>query len=567
MHQQEHSMQYSLVVCFENQDWKSVIEILKERYDCCQHEDDTTTLLESSSTYYSREQNAYRGQEEEEEAEELGDIFENFLFRVDELLRNDHMLEETAIQIMQLFLSLLTMTSPYLSYAASTEDSNAFVDADADADADEGSYQYSPTHKSNTEGAITATTPLIHHLCIENKHIALALLLRTLDPSVASSEVQKVAHIIFDYEEIINSTTTSAGHTQSLSVYRNLNVYHTPLQAAWAGTLLDEKRFGNLDKIHHYDDLTDVQADLWKTTVYLLLAFDGKPISLDFATGGDFNILPVISRYGFRCYDTVMMMALRLYPGLAQSAAAAAAAGASHTIEADGRNDCDDCDPDLDVADRSCEFPLHEACKHQICYRPAAAPAAANKVDVPVATEVTEGTETEGGDNNPHHSPHLSFNRTSGLPVRCVDFPAIMVLKQYQSAAFRLDTNGRLPLHLALIHHRRNRERLAAIATKESGEKDDNSDDSSIYEEEGSAAGGVDDDYIIYSVPLIKALVQTNPKALEHAEPSTGLYPFLLAASNDTSSTLDMLFFLVYSNPNVVANNALFLGRKMEPSS
>ena len=563
MNQQEHSMQYSLIVCFEIQDWKSVIEILKERYyDCCQHEDDALTLLESSSTYYYREQNAYRRQEEEEEAEELGDIFENFLFRVDELLRNDHMLEETAIQIMQLFLSLLTVTSPYLSYVASTENSNAFIDADAD----EGSYQYSPTHKSNTEGAMTATTPLIHHLCIENKHIALALLLRTLDPSVASSEVQKVAHVIFDYEEIINSTTTSAGHTQS--VYRNLNVYHTPLQAAWAGTLLDEKRFGNLDKIHHYDDLTDVQADLWKTTVYLLLAFDGKPISLDFASGGDFNILPVISRYGFRCYDAVMMMALRLYPGLAQSAAAA---GASHTIEAeDGRNDCDDCcDPDLDVADRSCEFPLHEACKHQICYRPAAAAVTApNKVDVPVATEVIEGTETEGGDNNPHHSPHLSFNRTSGLPVRCVHFPAIMVLKQYQSVAFRLDTNGRLPLHLALMYHRRNQEKLAAIATKKSGEKDDNSEDSSIYEEEGSAAGGVDDDYIIYSVPLIKALVQTNPKALEHTEPSTGLYPFLLAASNDTSSTLDMVFFLVYSNPNVVANNALlFLGRKMEPSS
>ena len=141
-----------------------------------------------------------------------------------------------------------------------------------------------------------------------------------------------------------------------------------------------------------------------------------------------------------------------------------------------------------------------------------------------------------------------------------------MLLMQDQSVAFMLDTNGRLPLHLALIYHRPNREILAAIiaANNESEETDNYNEDA--HEEEGSAATGAGD-YIIYSVPLIKALVRANPKALGHAEPSTGLYPFLLAASNDTSSTLDMVFFLLYSNPSVVVNNVLLLRRKIEPSS
>ena len=342
---------------------------------------------------------------------------------------------------------------------------------------------------------------------------------------------------------------------------------------------MDEQRFNtNLDKIHQYDDLTHVQVDLWTTTVYLLLAFDEKPISLDFATSGDWNMLPVISRYGPRCYDAVMMVALRLYPHLAQSVAAAVSSYSM--IEVDGTSkEHDDADGDydlldLDLPDRIFGCPLHEACKHQICYRPAAAAAGGGgaRLDVSVVAVVTGsgGLETVGGDQNAHHSAHLSLNRTLGLPVSCVHFPAIMLLKQDPSAAFMLDTCGRLPLHLALMHHRSNWDILAAIAsTNESGENDVNieeeedmyeEDEESIAEDEESIAVDGVDDYIIYSVPLIRALVQTNPKALEHAEPSTGLYPFLLAAaSNYTSSTsLDMLLFLLKnSNPIVVVNNVL----------
>ena len=572
MNKQENStLDDSLFDCFENQDWSSVIEILTEHYYCCQHVD--------TNTY--RVQQQEEDEEEEEEEEELEDIFENFLFRVDEQISTEHITEETASKIIQLFLSLLTTTSPCSLYAvaqAPTEEDTKNDSLVGGEDADEGSHQYSPTCPTiSTPDAnavrTAATTPLIHNLCIENKHIALALLLRTLDPTVASREVQKVAHIIFDYEEeIVNSTTRDvvaddAGHTLPQSLYHTLNVYHTPLQAAWAGTLLDKQRFDNLDQIRQYDDLTDVQADLWTTTVYLLLAFDGKPISLDFATGGDWNMLPVISRYGPRCYDAVMMVALRLYPHLAQSAAAAVA---SHMIEVDGNGDDDGDDYDLldlDLPDRIFECPLHEACKHQICYRPAAAAGGgAARLDVSVLVAVVTGSgglETEGGDHNAHHSPHLSLNRTSGLPVSCVHFPAIMLLKQDQSAAFMLDTCGRLPLHLALMHHSSNWDILAAIAsTNESGENDDknSNEEEDMYEEdeESIAVEGVND-YVIYSVPLIKALVQTNPKALEHAEPSTGLYPFLLAAaSNYTSSTsLDMLFFLLNSNPSVAVNNVL----------
>ena len=73
-HQANSTLNDSLFDCFENQDWSSgVIEILEisltKHHYCCQREDTNT----------------YRGEEdEEEEGEELEDIFEDFLFRVDE---------------------------------------------------------------------------------------------------------------------------------------------------------------------------------------------------------------------------------------------------------------------------------------------------------------------------------------------------------------------------------------------------------------------------------------------------------------------------------------------------
>lgn len=112
-----------------------------------------------------------------------------------------------------------------------------------------------------------------------------------------------------------------------------------------------------------------------------------------------------------------------------------------------------------------------------------------------------------------------------------------------------------------MMYHKPNQEMLAAIANNGNIEKDDEDED-----EEGSTATEVDDFFIIYSVPLVKALVQTNPKALEHNEPSTGLCPFLLAASDDTS-TLDMVFFLLCSNTSILVSNILILGKRIERSS
>jgi hypothetical protein len=85
------------------------------------------------------------------------------------------------------------------------------------------------------------------------------------------------------------------------------------MQAAWCSMLFDSESLDQLKNVHHLDDLTEEWRDLWNTTVYLLLAFDGKPIDLEHATSGNWNILDVISRFGHRIDQEVMLLALKLY--------------------------------------------------------------------------------------------------------------------------------------------------------------------------------------------------------------------------------------------------------------
>ena len=369
-------------------------------------------------------------------SEDLIDAFENFLFRIDDINSND-LFEETANQIIQLFLR--------------------------------SAYLYHQITPSLPCGRHVQDSTLIHNLCMENKHKALAMLLRNIDPQVATREVQRVAFIRLDYDEKIGDQSS----------YQDFDAYYSPMQAAWCSMLFDSESLDKLKNVHHFDDLTEEWKDLWNTTVYLLLAFDGKPIDLEHATNGNWNILDVISRFGHRIDQEVMLLALKLYLRFARE------------ISPTG------------------SLTLHEAAKIQISYknrRQTSATTVYRKTDTLINCPVTRRVS-------------MSFSK---------------LLESNTSAASVFDRGGRLPLHLALQYCKRNQQEMFSMKRQEC-------DSHSV------------DGYELQSVPMIEALVAANPEALNCVEPSTGLCPFLLAASDNTA-VLDIVFSLLSLNPTVLQN-------------
>ena len=164
-------------------------------------------------------------------------------------------------------------------------------------------------------------------------------------------------------------------------------------------TSLDKK----LKNVNHLNDLSEEWRDLWNTTVCLLLAFDHKPIDLDYTR--NWNILHVISRYGHRIDDAVMLLALKLHPQFA------------YAISSDGN------------------LVLHEAAKSQIRYR-----SHRRHWNAP-GTRYNKKTHEEECDN----PPRPVINHVLG--------PTLRLLESNTSAASVFDRDGRLPLHLALIHY------------------------------------------------------------------------------------------------------------------
>ena len=371
-------------------------------------------------------------------SEDLIDAFENFLFRIDDINSND-LFEETANQIIQLFLR--------------------------------SAYLYHQITPSLPCGRHVQDSTLIHNLCMENKHKALAMLLRNIDPQVATREVQRVAFIRLDYDEKIGGQSS----------YQDFDAYYSPMQAAWCSMLFDSESLDQLKNVHHLDDLTEEWRDLWNTTVYLLLAFDGKPIDLEHATNDNWNILDVISRFGHRIDQEVMLLALKLYLRFARE------------ISPNG------------------SLTLHEAAKIQISYK-----------------------------NRRQTSATTVYRKTDNLncPVtRRVSMSFSKLLESNTSAASVFDRGGRLPLHLALQYCKRNQQEMFSMKRQEC-------DSHSV------------DGYELQSVPMIEALVAANPEALNCVEPSTGLCPFLLAASDNTA-VLDIVFSLLYLNPTVLQNSTV----------
>lgn len=400
--------------------------------------------------------------------EELYDVFERFLFGIDgsvcHTIQGQQEEEELLDELVTNFLSRLCLFDEPLS---SSSDPSMICFAQEDDDCCDDL-----TVDSSDAFCHTTKSSLIHNLCMEHKHQALRLLLRNLDPCVASREARCCTSLSVDFVEDVCGC----------AVYRDALFYHSPMQAAWEGFLFDNNDC-NYNDSTCFDHLTNKKEwnALWKTTVYILLAFDRQPIDYNHAFSGKWNIVHAITRYGPRAPSVVMSCALKLYPDHAMS--------------------CDDVG----------NLPLHVAVSNcQVDYK-----------------SYRYALEQEKRSSFPSHENQL----------RCVNHgeyatPISMLVDIDSSAASKCDANGRLPLHLLILHQHEN---------------------SKMFESMTDRVGYFTRGHHFDPLSNLKCVMDANPTALEYPEPTTGLCPFLLAASTGNhTGMLDTIFLLLTANPGIL---------------
>lgn len=323
---------------------------------------------------------------------------------------------------------------------------------------------------------------IIHNLCMENKHEALKILLNQVHPKIASFEVGRSAFLSVD-------------HAESDKLL-HLDLFRTPMHAAWDGILFRCNIQEIFTKVQAPCDLNDEWMHLWKTSVYLLLAFDGKPLDLSLSESTFWNILHVIIRYGHRAHAAVMWTCLRLYPHLAS------------------------------LFDRNGDLSLHIACKQQLFNR--CMPANKNHLGRTVSSTSTKDDAFSLSSFNP--APKLDeLNEIQLEETRQWEQSTIsMLLECYPFAASVTNREGRLPLHLLLMNNEDNKALLHL-----------------------SEGGGNNGMQIMESLPDVKAMIEANPRALDSIDPVSGLHPFMLAAVSNTIP-LDIVYFLLSESPIVL---------------
>lgn len=399
--------------------------------------------------------------------DDLYEVFERFLFSIERYECHTIQEEEELENLVKTFLYRLSLFDGPLVPSHPASSFSSIKDDDCDGST------------IDFDLSCAAKSSLLHNLCMEHKHRALKLLLRNLDPCVASREASRCTSLSVDFVEDVCGC----------SVYRDASFYHSPLQAAWEGFLFDHSSC-----LDH--DLTEKEEwdALWKTTVYILLAFDRQPIDYNHIFSGKWNIIHAIARYGHRAPSVVMSCALELYPEYTMWYDAVGNLPL-HIAVSCCQIDYKSFRYELDRG----ETPSPSTCDNQLKY---VTPSACDTKNILIRRKQMYGN------------------------------PISMLVNADSSAASRFDPNGRLPLHAFILHQHEN---------------------SKIFESMKNQVGYFTDGHHFDPITSLKCIMDANPNALEYPEPFTGLFPFLLAAATyNHEATLDTIFLLLRENPGVL---------------
>ena len=356
-----------------------------------------------------------------------------------------------------------------------------------------------PSLRDNYNPKTIMYSCLMHELCLDNKHEAIRLLLSSLPRNVAALEAQRLDYMYIEYM----SEETISG----------FEFVHSPLQAAWEGTLFDTNGQHALDSISTIEDLRnddhkDITA-LWRSTMHLMRSVEGyHPLKENNGDKVAWPLLHAIARLGCKGHAAIMWLALKLYPHL------------------------------IRLKDEHGNLPIHVAAQNSLHYL-----SQRSQQD----NEQDALKNIEGDDDNFFESmrtPTESFLAKGLVPKKLKRWqqpPIIMILQKDPQSAAIPNKDGSLPLHQFILHHDAN-----AVKILEQKAYHDHCISSNSF-----------DGYHMGSFATVKALTCEHPLALTTPDFKTGLHPFLLAASMKTIS-LDVIYFLLSENPFYIVSHSIF---------
>jgi hypothetical protein len=153
-------------------------------------------------------------------------------------------------------------------------------------------------------------------------------------------------------------------------------------------------------------------------------------------------------------------------------------------------------------------------------------------------------------DHHRHHQQQHQQSATAALipePQVWERSMLSMILDKDRALASVPDKRGRLPLHLLLVHYGQTKEQYEDLKKQHNG-----------FDSESGFTLNIQES--------INEILNAYPSAIEITDPSSGLLPFMLAASV-RHMPLDIIFDLLIRNPTLVTSSCVTVKRKRDTDS
>ena len=361
-----------------------------------------------------------------------------------------------------------------------------------------------PSLRDNYDPKTIMYSCIMHELCLDNKHGAIRLLLSSLPKNVAALEAQRLDYMYIEY--------MSDDQAPGEEAITGFEFVHSPLQAAWEGTLFDSHGQHALDSISTLEDLrsSDHHKDitnLWRCTMHLLCSVEGcYPLEENNGDNVTWPLLHAIARIGCKGHAAIMWLALKLYPHL------------------------------IRLKDEHGNLPIHVAAQNSLHYL-----SQRSQQDTGDSLKKIEVDDDKNVEST--MTPTESFLAKGLVPKKLKRWqqpPIIMILQKDPQSAAIPNKDGSLPLHQFILHHDAN-------AVKKLEQK--------AYHDHCMSNDSFDG-YHMGSFATVKALTCEHPLALTTPDFKTGLHPFMMAASMKTIP-LDVIYFLLSENPFYIVSHCI----------
>lgn len=403
---------------------------------------------------------------------------------------------------------------------------------------------------------------LLNDLSIDSNHSGILKLINALPPGIVSIEAQRTDYVYVEYTEQLQKQHQEQRNSDNdqlffapspssmVTIIKEFNLFHTPFQSAWEGTLYHCDECLHLNSINNINDLLLPQNEsienLWKTTLHLIQAVtsasygpSSSSLSLSHSSSSpfsSFNLLHAIAKIGHKAHSAVLWFAIRLYKNL------------------------------LTIKDSNGNLPIHIASSNFIYYKSVRSQLEKKKEEISSSHQKPESCLSDDdmiddtlttitAEDQAFKMKSSIYNNTLNNTKDRIDYhipqwdqPPILNLLQEEGrqTASIPDAQGRLPLHILLSNHDTNQAQLDDIDSffqqNLRGRE---------YDEVTQVRMSNRNGYAMDTSIVVRELVGAYPYSIHCVDPTNGLHPFFQAATSKTVP-LDVVNFLLTENLDLI---------------